>query len=154
MATVWWETTTYHHGFLVAPISFWLAWQRRQEFVGRVPSQEPLALLPLAGFAGLWLLGEAGDVQILQHVGVVGMLVSAIVALLGRSVCRLLAFPLAFLFFMVPFGDFLIPSLQDFTAHFAVMLLRAVGVPVFHDGVLIEIPAGLFEVAEACAGVR
>ena len=36
----------------------------------------------------------------------------------------------------------------------AVALLRLAGVPVFHDGVLIETPSGLFEVAEACAGIR
>ena len=33
-------------------------------------------------------------------------------------------------------------------------LLRVAGVPVFHDGVLIETSSGLFEAAEACAGVR
>ena len=103
ITSVWWGSTTYHHGFLVAPISLWLAWQRRQDLAGHTPCQEPMALLPLAGFATLWLLGEAGDARILQHVGVVGMLASTVVALLGRPVCRALAFPLAFLF-MVPFG--------------------------------------------------
>ncbi|MGD9511137.1 MAG: exosortase C-terminal domain/associated protein EpsI, partial [Geminicoccaceae bacterium] len=48
----------------------------------------------------------------------------------------------------------LVPYLQDVTARIAVALLRLAGVPVFHDGVLIETPSGLFEVAEACAGIR
>ena len=34
------------------------------------------------------------------------------------------------------------------------MLLRLIDIPVFHNGFLIEIPNGLFEVAEACAGIR
>ena len=33
-------------------------------------------------------------------------------------------------------------------------LLRLSGIPVFHDGIMIEIPNGLYEVAEACAGIR
>jgi EpsI family protein len=55
---------------------------------------------------------------------------------------------------MVPFGQGLIPVLQDFTAAFAVRVLRLLEIPVFLDGVLIAIPSGLFEVAEACAGLR
>ena len=55
---------------------------------------------------------------------------------------------------MVPIGDALITPLQDFTARFAVELLRLSGIPVFHDGVMIQIPNGLYEVAEACAGIR
>ena len=68
--------------------------------------------------------------QLLQHVAVVGMLVTVAVALLGRDVARVLWFPLLFLFFMVPFGEGLVPWLQAFTARFAVALLRLVGVPV------------------------
>lgn len=154
MANVWWHTTTFHHGFLIAPIALLLAWRLRPAVAAIAPRQEPLALLPLAGCTGAWLLGQASDVQLLQHLAVVGMLMAVAVALLGRAVGRVLLFPLLFLFFMVPFGEGLVPHLQDFTARFAVTLLRLMGVPVFHDGVLIETPSGLFEVAEACAGIR
>ena len=154
MAGIWWQTTTFHHGFLVAPIALCLIWRLRPRLAGLQPRQEPLALAGLAGCAGLWLLGEAGQVQLLQHIAVVAMLVALVVTLLGREIARRLAFPLLFLLFMVPFGEGLVPLLQDVTARMAVALLRLVGVPVFHDGVLIETPSGLFEVAEACAGIR
>jgi exosortase A len=154
MVQVWWQTTTFHHGFLIAPIAAALVWRLRPELARLAPTPEPLGLVALAGCAAAWLLGHAGDVQLLQHLAVVGMLVGAALTLLGRQVTRVIAFPLAFLFLMVPFGEGIVPWLQDFTAHFAVALLRLVGVPVFHDGVLIETPSGLFEVAEACAGIR
>jgi exosortase A len=154
MAHIWWNTTTFHHGFLIAPIALFLAWRQRDALAAVEPRQEQGALLPMAACAVLWLVGRAGDVQLLQHVAVVGMLVTIAVALLGRDVARVLWFPLLFLFFMVPFGEGLVPWLQAFTARFAVALLRLVGVPVYHDGVLIETPSGLFEVAEACAGIR
>ena len=60
----------------------------------------------------------------------------------------------AFLFFLVPFGAFLVPMLQTFTAAFTVHGLQLLGIPVFADGYIIQIPAGKFEVAEACAGLR
>jgi exosortase len=55
---------------------------------------------------------------------------------------------------LVPSGAFLVPALQAFTAHFAVAGLHILSIPVYSTGALIEIPAGTFAVAEACAGLR
>ena len=43
---------------------------------------------------------------------------------------------------------------MDLTAAFAVKGIELVGIPVYSDGLLITIPPGNFEVAEACAGLR
>ena len=48
------------------------------------------------------------------------MIVLAVPAVLGVRVARALAFPLAFLFFAVPFGEFVLPLLMDWTANFTV----------------------------------
>ena len=154
MIKIWETTVTYHHGFLVLPIALWLIWRQRQAMRQQSVQFEPLALLPALGFALLWLIGRAGDIQLFEHVAVVGLAVSAAGALLGRHLCGTIAFPLLFLFFMVPFGDVFVPQLQNITAHFAVALLRLSDIPVFHDGFIIETPSGKFEVAEACAGIR
>src|SRR5687768_671118 len=58
------------------------------------------------------------------------------------------------MFFLVPFGDEMVPALQAVTAEMAVALTHASGVPAVIDGVFIDTPAGLFEVAEACSGVK
>src|SRR6202035_267630 len=73
---------------------------------------------------------------------------------LGLNAYRRLLAPLLYLYFLVPTGEFLVPILQDFTASAAVHGLTLVGVPVFSDGVLIEVSAGRFVVAEECAGLR
>jgi exosortase len=62
--------------------------------------------------------------------------------------------PLLYLFFLVPSGEFLVPKLQEFTASLAIGGLQIVGVPVYSDGIFIQIPEGAFVVAEACAGLR
>jgi exosortase A len=154
MVYTWWTNVTYNHGFFVLPISLWLMWLRRDTLRQMTPRQEPLALLALAVLGGGWLIGRAGDVLAVEEVALVGMLTALFVFVFGRDISKRLVFPLAFLFFMVPIGDALITPLQDFTARFAVKLLRLSSIPVFHDGVMIEIPNGLYEVAEACAGIR
>ncbi|MGI9510035.1 MAG: exosortase A [Geminicoccaceae bacterium] len=154
MVALWQAATTYHHCFLVLPIAIVLIWMRRQRLAALTPRQDLLALLPLSAFAFLWLIGRAGQIQLFEHVALVGMIISITVALLGREVAKAVTFPLLFLGFMVPFGDMFVPGLQQFTADFSVTLLRMVDIPVFHDGILIETPSGLFEVAEACAGIR
>jgi len=154
MVILWRDVTTYHHCFLVLPIVLFLIWQKRTQLTRLAPRQEMLALLPLIVFGLLWLIGRAGQIQLFEHVALVGMAISLVVALLGLEVARAIAFPLAFLLFMVPFGDVFVPGLQQFTANFSVELLHLADIPVFHDGIMIETPTGLFEVAEACAGIR
>src|SRR6185312_11723661 len=78
----------------------------------------------------------------------------AVIAVLGTNVARKLTFPLAFLFFAVPFGDVFLPVLMDWTANFTVAALRLSGIPVYKDGLVFVIPSGTWSVIEACSGVR
>ena len=75
-------------------------------------------------------------------------------AVLGVRLFRALGGPLLYLFFLVPFGAFVTPALQAFTARFIDVGLTVLGIPHFSHGTLIEIAAGTFYVAEACAGLR
>lgn len=151
---VWLGTPTFNHGFFIAPMSIYLVWIRRHTLVGVPVRLEPLAI-PLVVIAGLiWLVGYAGDVQLFQHIGFVGILIALGGGVFGRYMLRKIWFPLAFLAFMVPAGDQLVPPLQDLTADFSVILLNWVNIPVWRDGVFLQVSNGLFEVAEACAGVR
>src|SRR5690606_8601613 len=78
----------------------------------------------------------------------------AVLGLLGPRVAAAVLFPLAYMLFLVPFGDELIPALQMVTAKLAVALTHASGIPAQVDGIFIDTPVGLFRVAEACSGVK
>jgi EpsI family protein len=65
-----------------------------------------------------------------------------------------MAFPLAYLFFAVPFGDVLIPPLIDHTADFTVTALQLSGIPVYREGTYFSLPTGNWSVVEACSGLR
>jgi exosortase A len=154
MVDIWWNTTTYNHGFLVAPASLYLVWRRREEVAKLTLAPALNAVLILAIFAVIGFVGEISGVNILRHVGFVGALMALVPLCLGWDFARRFRFAILFLAFMVPFGDFLIPALQELTADVSVWLLQLTGVPVYREGLMIELPSGLWEVAEACAGIR
>jgi exosortase A len=151
---VWLESTAYNHCFLVPVLIGWLLWERRAVFaaVSPRPVLWPLPLLPL--LSGVWLVAAVLDLQEGRQLAAVAMLEVVLLVALGPQVVRLLLAPLLFLFFLVPSGAFLVPWLQRVTADISVAGLHLLNIPVYSDGLMIEVPEGTFEIAEACAGLR
>jgi exosortase A len=154
LLTIWWTSTTYGHCLFIAPVVAWLVWSRRSELAQLQPQSwwPGLALVGAGGFG--WLLGEAAGVDFARQFGLVMMLQGAVVTILGPHVARGLLFPLAYAFFMVPFGEWLEPPLQAVTVAMVMPLLHLFGVPAEVDGVLIHAGRYWFEVAEACSGSK
>ena len=154
MAGIWSRGDTFAHGWLVPPIALWLAWRSRARLAVLAPRPQPWLLLPIVVVGGLWLLGALASLNAVTQLAATALLVLAVPALLGLAVARVLAFPLLFLFFMVPIGEFLLPVLMEATADFTVSALRLSGVPVYREGLQFIIPTGSWSVVEACSGVR
>jgi exosortase A len=152
--TVWDTSTAYGHCYLVLPIALYLAWERRAAFTGLVPRPVPwLALLALPA-AGVWFAADRFGVMEARQFVVLGLFWLLMLSVLGWRLGRVLAVPLAYLVFLVPFGAFLVPMLQDITAHFIDVGLNLFDIPHVVTDTLIEIPEGNFRVATACAGLR
>jgi len=154
MAFQWRSSSTFSYGFLVLPISLYLLWRERGRLATVPPEPGWPALLCMAPVAGLWLLGTVLDVNVVQHFAAVLLVVLAVWAVLGTPAARVIWFPLAYLLLMVPFGEFLVPTLMRWTADFAVLAVALSGVPVFQDGYVFSLPSGDFEVIKACSGIR
>lgn len=154
MPATWERSETFAHGWLILPISLWLAWRDRDRLNLLVPRTNLQSLLPALAAGGLWLAGEVTGTLIVQQYALIALLVSAVWGLLGSRITWELSFPLAFLFLAVPVGEGLIPPLMDFTAHFAVWWIRLTGIPVFQEGLFITLPSGDWSVVEGCSGLR
>ncbi|MEX2453637.1 MAG: exosortase A, partial [Rhodospirillaceae bacterium] len=154
MVTTWYVSATFNHGFLIAPICGWLIWERREAIAAYVPKPDFRGVLPIAVCAAFWLIADAASVNFIKEFAFVGMIQATVFTVLGWRLVRAMLFPLAFLLFAVPFGEFLVPYLQDLTAVMVVAGLNWIGIPVFLDGIFLSIPSGNFLVAEACSGVR
>ena len=154
LVEIWARSETFTHGFLVAPISLWLIWRIRHELARMVPTPHPWTFLLLAGACFAWLLGQLAAVGVVAQFALVTVLILTVPAILGWQVAWRMAFPLLFLYFAVPFGEFAMPQLMAWTAKVTVIGLRLSGIPVYVEGLQFVIPSGNWSVVEACSGVR
>ena len=154
MAHQWWDIDTYNHVLLVPPILGWLVWLRHDELARITPA----GWWPGLGWAGAGLAaliaGRAGEINLVSEGGALMMLQGAMLAFVGLRAGLVLTFPLFYSFFLVPFGDELIPTLQQLTARMTVSLIDWSGVPAVVEGLTIDTPGGKFVVAEECSGVK
>lgn len=151
---VWQSSTAYGHCFLVLPMALWLAWDRRDRLAAVPVRPEPAAAVAALALAPAWLVAERLGIMEGRQLVAMTALQVLFFAVLGRRMYRALAAPLLYLYFLVPFGGYLTPLLQDVTARFIEVGLTVLRIPHVVTDYLIEIPAGLFYVAEACAGLR
>ena len=154
MVMIWSRSNTFTHAFVVPPLVAWLIWRSRARVQAITPAPAPLALLPMALAAMLWLLGELSNTAAASQLAFTAMLVLCVPLLLGWAVTRALLFPLLFLFFAVPIGEFMTPLLMKWTAEVLVGSLRLTGIPVYQEGQQLVIPSGRWAVVEACSGIR
>ena len=152
LVRTWASSPTYHHGFLVPLVSAWLVWQGWR--AGDRATGWPLALVGALGAAAAYAAGSVLDARLLQHAGVAGFLVAVAASLMGRRLAARHRFALLFLLAMVPVGEGLVPLLQEVTARGIMAMTDLFGVLSLRRGLEIVTPAGVFEVAEACAGLR
>ncbi len=154
MVTIWWTASTFGHCLFVPLLVAWLVQQRVEGLRQLAPVAWAPGLLWLTAGALCWMLGQAAGVALFRQGGLIVMVQGATIALLGPAVARALAFPLFYAFFMVPFGEEIVPPLQLLTAHISMVLLGVAGVPAHMEGIFITTPTGYFEVAEACSGAK
>jgi exosortase A len=154
MVGQWWDSSTYNHILLIPPILCWLIAQRRREVLRLTPAAWWPALVVFAGAGMLWLLGDFAGLAVARQLAVVVMAQASFAAIMGPEVIAGLLFPLCYMLLLVPMGDEMIPALQTLTAKLTMVFLGLVHVPASINGVFITTPAGYFEVAEACSGVK
>jgi exosortase A len=154
MVAIWWNISTYTHCLFIIPLVGWLVWQRWDEVARITPERFAPGLIFVSIGAFVWLLGQAAGISIFRHAGLVFMIQSSILTMLGLRATRGLLFPIFYLSFLVPFGEELVPILQTVTAKLSMIFLGWAGIPAHIEGVFITTPTGLFEVAEACSGIK
>ena len=151
---VWMDSTAYSHCFFVLPIALYLAWERRGHIVATPIVALPMASALVAPLGLAWLAAERLGIMEGRQLVAISILEVLFLAVLGWRMAFTLAAPLLYLYFLVPFGAFLTPILQHWTAAFSIFGLEFLEIPFYADQYLIEIPEGHFYVAEACAGLR
>lgn len=158
MVLDWYHDENYSHGFLIPLVSGYLVWQRLDElravefrptFLGLV-----VALLGIALFIFGMLAGESFTMRFSMLV----VLAGAILYGYGAGLMKALAFPFAYLLYMIPLPYILYDSiafpLKLMVSKYSVAFLKLIGIPVMREGNVINLVSTTLEVADACSGIR
>ena len=103
---------------MVIPIVLYLIWDRRDTLHGVSADPYPLAALLGVPLVVAWLLAERLGIMEGRQLVAMSFVELLFFVVLGPQLWWRLAGPLLYLYFLVPFGAFLTPKLQDFTTLF------------------------------------
>jgi exosortase len=104
----------------------------------------------------IFLLAQVWQAYHISAVAFVLLLGGLALFFLGAQNTRRIAFPLAFLLFMVPlpFINRLSPALESLTATASTAVVGLIGIPAVNQGSQIRLPDSSFVVGAACSGLN
>jgi len=163
-----WHSELYSYIVLIPAISLYLIWLKRGNLALDSQPARRVALLPLiaclAILAGYWASVHSGwkpgiaDHLALTTLSFLAFLLSGAFLFLGTETLRAVAFPAAFLIFMVPFPEFLQGWIEYFfqqaSTEAAYVLFKLSGMPVFRQGTQFQLPGFSMGVGLECSGIH
>lgn len=158
LGLAWYTDDNYSHGFFIAPLAAYFAWERRAEFTAKPIKPSAFGLIVVAGSLVLLVGGILGAELFISRVSFLGVLTGTILFLYGWQRLRVLAFPLAFMLLMIPipaiiFNQIAFP-LQLLASNVGEYTIRSVDIPILREGNVLILANAQLEVAEACSGIR
>ena len=156
LVTLWrhgFDDGTYSHAYLVPFISLYLYYQLSQS--GKLQFRQSWSLPPtILLLLSCYLLFVTSNAQI--SIGYWAALLLVCVASINMmyKFKWLIFFPAAFLIFILPFWGILVPFLQNLSILAVTSMMNFTGVPTYVEGSFVTIPAGVFEIADGCSGLR
>jgi exosortase len=154
----WWTDPNYGHGFFVPLFSGYILWHQRERWMKSEIKPSNFGFLVMLGAVGLLFIGSLGAELFTSRFSLLVLIAGIILFLAGWKMLRAVAFPLAFLVFMIPipviiYNQITFP-LQLIASRLATFWLEVVQVPVLRDGNVLVLSNLSLEVAEACSGIR
>jgi len=158
MVLDWYNDENYSHGFIVPLIAGYFVYIRWAELKDAPVTPWKAGLLVISFALIQLLIGWLGTEYFTMRSSLIVLLAGLTLSLFGSTIFRILALPLAYLFFMIPVPyiiyDALAFPLKLFVTKVSVQALKLVGVVVMREGNIIMFPATTLEVADACSGIR
>jgi exosortase len=154
----WWTDPNYGYCFLVPFISAWILWREKKRWSAARHRPSILGFWIVLLAMGLLIAGTLGAERFTARISFLLLLSGIVVFLAGREMLRLVAFPLAYLLFMVPLPAMVLYQLtlplQLVASRVGAYGLNALGVHTMREGNLLLLPNCTLEVLESCSGIR
>jgi len=154
----WLNHSDNSHGILVPLVSLFFIWQKKEGLKSATISNSNWGAVILLISMGLYLISYAGAVAVVSRAMIVSSLIGLVMFTLGKEFFSLLAFPLLYLFFMVPVPDTILGlvalPLQLFATKVSTFFIHIFSIPAYREGNMLYFAQTQLEVAEACSGIR
>ena len=158
LAEVWRSNDSYSHGPLVPLVSLAIAWLNRERLRTAPARPDPRGLVLVALACVLLVVGMRADVFTIEGWSIVIMAFGLALTFLGTARTRVLAFPIAYLAFMLTFPPVLVNqlsfALKEITVAFSTRLAEGLGVLLRRDGMSLFVAGGELRVENPCSGLR
>ncbi|NPV45569.1 MAG: exosortase/archaeosortase family protein [Armatimonadetes bacterium] len=144
-------------GMLIPPLSAYIIWLKKDHLRSLPIDGSNWGLLVLALAAALYFLGSWTGINYPYALSFLVMVWGMVLLLLGRAFARELAFPIAFLVFMLPLSSALDPfifSMRLLATRMAAWLPIALGLPTTVNGTEILVRDYRLMVDMPCSGIR
>jgi exosortase len=158
MILFWHASDDYSHGFLIVPLALFFAYERKRDLEAARIEGSWWGIAPLLLGALALAIGRLGVELMAMRSSFVLTLMGIVLLVFGRQIFRILAFPLLFLFLMIPLPQSLLNvvafPLQLMAARIAENALHFLAIPALVEGNIIHLANAELFVAEACSGLR
>jgi exosortase B len=154
-----WREDEYAHGPIILVVFAWLMWRGRAALVDEAGERAPFlgGMLLVFGLA-LYVVGRSQGLPLFEVSSQLPVIAGVLLMVRGPAAVRRLAFPLLFLFFMIPLPGFLLEMatspLKNFVSMVVESLLQGLGYPVVREGVVLTVGNHPMLVADACSGLN
>ncbi|HWF10824.1 MAG TPA: exosortase/archaeosortase family protein [Bryobacteraceae bacterium] len=146
------------HGFFVPIIAGYIAWQKRDQIVDKLPKANWWGLAIMIWAAFQLYIATLGAELFLARTSLIFSVIGAVLLMGGTEYLRIFSFPLFLLFFMVPipaviYNQLTFP-LQMLASSAAERTIDLLQIPVIREGNVLILPQQTLNVVEACSGIR
>ena len=148
----------YSHGILVPFVTIFFIWQMKDELKAITPKKSRIGIALILCGLFIYLLSSILRIYFTAGFSMLVVLYGMVLLFWGKEIFSKIAFPLAFLVFMVPIPEVAVVNisfrLKLFAAQVATVLLNNMRIPAIRDGSVIKMRTSQVVVDDVCSGLR
>lgn len=156
LETLWkysFDDGTYSHAYLIPFISLYLYFKLSE--IGKLTFKENVSIAPgllLLTASLLLLITSNAQVSVGYWLSILAVILASIMTLFRFN--WYVIFPACFLIFIIPMWGILTGILQSISVSAVTYMMHFTNIPTYVETEFITIPAGTFEIADGCSGLR
>ncbi len=153
----WSASDDYAHSFLIVPIVAYMIWDKRYLFENN-ENKGYIGLLLVILSVIFYIIALQTQIPTVIFLAIALTITSVLIYMGGTQTLRKLIIPIVLIFMIIPIPNqiysMITLPLQLKVTQVNEILIQLLGIPIYREGNILQIPGKSFEVVEACSGLR